>query len=61
MTVTVLSPLIDLYSDQIIPEVKFTDKYWDENRHVVYYHPEIKLPWFIGSSGHVTPRRASER
>jgi hypothetical protein len=50
-----------LYPGQTVPKMKFTDGYWDENGNFVEFNAEIKLPWYICSNGHVTPRSKADR
>ena len=50
-----------LYPDQTVPKLKFTDGYWDENGDFVEFNAEIKLPWYICSNGHLTPRSEEDR
>jgi hypothetical protein len=50
-----------LYPGQTVPKMKFTDGYWDENGDYVEFNAEIKLPWYICSNGHITPRAEDDR
>jgi hypothetical protein len=50
-----------LYPGQTVPKMKYTDGYWDENGDFVVFNAEIKLPWYICSNGHVTPRDPNDR
>lgn len=50
-----------LYPGQTTPKMKFTDGYWDENGNFVEFNAEIKMPWYICSNGHVTPRSEEDR
>lgn len=50
-----------LYPGQTIPKMKFTDGYWNENGDFVEFNAEIKLPWYICSNGHATPRSVADR
>ena len=47
-----------LYPGQTVPKMKFTDGYWDESGE---FNAEIKLPWYICSNGHLTPRSEEDR
>ena len=46
---------------QTIPKMKFTDGYWNEYGDFIEFNAEIKLPWYICSIGHVTPRSEQDR
>lgn len=50
-----------LYPGQTVPKMKFTDGYWDEDGDFVEFNAEIKLPWYICSNGHITPRSEEDR
>ncbi|MGH9976260.1 MAG: hypothetical protein ACRD8Z_10560 [Nitrososphaeraceae archaeon] len=50
-----------LYPGQTVPKMKFTDGYWNENGDFVEFNAEIKLPWYICSNGHATPRNVADR
>jgi hypothetical protein len=50
-----------LYPGQTVPKMKYTDGYWDENGDFIEFNAEIKLPWYICSNGHVTPRDPTDR
>ena len=50
-----------LYLGQTVPKVKFTDGYWVENGDFIEFNAETKLPWYICSNGHVTPRDPKDR
>jgi hypothetical protein len=50
-----------LYPGQTVPKMKHTDGYWDENGDFIEFNAEIKLPWYICSNGHVTPRDPNDR
>ncbi len=50
-----------LYPGQTVPKMRFTDGYWDEDGDFVEFNAEIKLPWYICSNGHVTPRSEADR
>ena len=50
-----------LYPGQTIPKMKFTDGFWNEYGDFIEFDAEIKLPWYICSNGHVTPRSEQDR
>ena len=50
-----------LYPGQTTPKMKFTDGYWNEDGDFIEFNAEIKLPWYICSYGHVTPRAEEDR
>jgi hypothetical protein len=50
-----------LYPGQTVPKMKYTDGYWNENGDFIEFNAEIKLPWYICSNGHVTPRDPNDR
>lgn len=50
-----------LYPGQTVPKMKYTDGYWDENGDFIEFNAEIKLPGYICSNGHVTPRDLQDR
>ena len=55
------SSKVILYPGQTIPKMKFTDGYWNEKGDFVEFNAEIKLPWYICSNGHATPRCVADR
>jgi hypothetical protein len=50
-----------LYSGQTVPKMKYTDGFWNEDGVFIEFNAEIKLPWYICSSGHVIPRDSNNR
>ena len=42
------------YPGQTVPQMKFTNGYWDEEGNFVIPKVEFEPPWYLCSNGHIT-------